>query len=422
MLPCHPEQKDQLFDDWTAFTQKHRRCPRIEEVKELSEVAFEKRRSALKSEDPNHPHLSILEAPLDPVQVKNLVNNEKRRRSKLVSHYPSGRDMRPTYIAEPEVRAIHRDHELQFELAFVAFACADSLFAGVATVDDDGDDGTAQEDKAGAGRDHWASRSIGEKASKAATGFAPVSKKRKKEKQGYSMAESEADSHSTFAAAAGLAGLDAVADIQRAVLGSEGNPAGSASGGASGSPPDHILSAALSACQQVLQAQQASPGSGLDLQLLQESLKHALAAQLQQMSPAQQLALWQIQQQQQSPLQQYGLSQQPALQQAITTALTQQPSLAQALLQLPGMHGSVMQNSLLSSLASSLGQQPGQLQSLFGGLSLPGYSGSQPSSSLASAMTSGPSVQPQKKQSTQRPQQPSLAQVMQVMQLFQGQQ
>ncbi|XP_075264996.1 uncharacterized protein LOC142357223 [Convolutriloba macropyga] len=373
-----PGYKDQLFDDWTAFTQKHRRCPRIEEVKELSEVAFEKRRSALKSEDPNHPHLSILEAPLDPVQVKNLVNNEKRRRSKLVSHYPS--------------------------------------------VDDDGDDGTAQEDKAGAGRDHWASRSIGEKASKAATGFAPVSKKRKKEKQGYSMAESEADSHSTFAAAAGLAGLDAVADIQRAVLGSEGNPAGSASGGASGSPPDHILSAALSACQQVLQAQQASPGSGLDLQLLQESLKHALAAQLQQMSPAQQLALWQIQQQQQSPLQQYGLSQQPALQQAITTALTQQPSLAQALLQLPGMHGSVMQNSLLSSLASSLGQQPGQLQSLFGGLSLPGYSGSQPSSSLASAMTSGPSVQPQKKQSTQRPQQPSLAQVMQVMQLFQGQQ
>mmetsp|Transcript_1282 Transcript_1282/g.3674 ORF Transcript_1282/g.3674 Transcript_1282/m.3674 type:complete len:291 (+) Transcript_1282:96-968(+) len=262
-----PGYKDQLFDDWIAFTKKHRRCPKVEEVKELSEIAFEKRRSALKAEDANHPHLSILEAPLDPVQVKNLVNNEKRRRSKLVSHYPA-----------------------------------------------DEQDGAEEDDYEQKGEDaSWPSQSLVAKGMKeGAAGFAPLTKKKKKRKYtgGYSMAESEADSHSTVAAAAaGLAGLDAAAEVQRAIFGPGGNSgagasgsAGGSSGGAAGSPPDHILSAALSACQQVLQAQQSSPGSGLDLQLLQDSLKHALAAQLQQMSPSQQLALWQIQQQQQQQL------------------------------------------------------------------------------------------------------------------------
>lgn len=62
----------------------------MDEVAKLSEEAFLARRAALKIEDPTHPHLSILEAPLDAVQVKNLVNNEKRRRSKLVAHFSQG--------------------------------------------------------------------------------------------------------------------------------------------------------------------------------------------------------------------------------------------------------------------------------------------------------------------------------------------
>jgi hypothetical protein len=83
-------QKDLLFDEWVSFSRKHKRCPKMDEVATLSERAFLARRQALKEEDPYHPHLSILEAPLDAVQVKNLVNNEKRRRSKLVSHFPQG--------------------------------------------------------------------------------------------------------------------------------------------------------------------------------------------------------------------------------------------------------------------------------------------------------------------------------------------
>jgi len=85
-----PGYKDLLFDEWVSFSRKHKRCPKMDEVATLSERAFLARRQALKEEDPYHPHLSILEAPLDAVQVKNLVNNEKRRRSKLVSHFPQG--------------------------------------------------------------------------------------------------------------------------------------------------------------------------------------------------------------------------------------------------------------------------------------------------------------------------------------------
>ena len=330
------QQKDQLFDDWIAFTKKHGRCPRIEEIAELSQIAFDKRRAALAAEDQLHPHLSILEAPLDAIQVKNLVNNEKRRRAKLVSQYPSAGEHQEA--PEPEYEPAPQ---------YVP--------------------------------------SAKKKAVDAPTGFAPVPKRKKAK---------TAATDSNVASQSNLPeGLSSVLQ--------------SLSGEASSGAPPQLLSAALTACQQVLQAQQSAPGSGLDLHLLQESLQQALATQLQAMTPQQQLALWQLNQQQaQQPMQQLQNAQLQLQQQAIAAALTQQPSLAQTLMQLPGMQNSPMiQNSLLQSLSGSLGQQQQQQQQhpFLGGLS--GFAPPAPPTPV-----------------TSQAQQPSLSQVMQLMQMLQKQQ
>lgn len=333
-------QKDQLFDDWMAFAKKHRRCPKPEEVTELSERAFEKRRAILISEDATHPHLSILEEPLDAVQVKNLVNNEKRRRSKL-AQYPAGLSGSQDVLG-----------------------------------DEDGEEDAA----------------LVASQKRPAVGFIPFKPTKKQ-------TDSETDSHSTLVASlAGLQGFESDSSLFHG-----GNVAVT-------TPTDHILSAALTACQQVLTAQRET-GAGLDLQMLQEKLQQALAMQLQNMSPQQQLALWQLQQQQQQQ------TQQQSLQQALGAVLAQQPGLAQALQQLPGLQNpvQVQQNTLLSSLSGLLGQQQNHLQPQnqfqLGGFNLQGVG--------QSLMTNNPTtsfVQSNAVHSSQP--QPTLSQVMQLMQLM----
>mmetsp|Transcript_37035 Transcript_37035/g.88034 ORF Transcript_37035/g.88034 Transcript_37035/m.88034 type:complete len:387 (+) Transcript_37035:252-1412(+) len=344
--------KDQLYEDWLAFCREHRRCPKGQEITQLSESAFEKRRAALSSEDPLHPHLSILEEPLDEIQVKNLVNNEKRRRARLG--------------------------------------------AQTALVDDE-----AVPNDACDGNDNDMPPPSGFRPPTGELGGQQNVKRRRKE---YGL-ESEADSHSTVATAAATA-LQQLEAASNSFLPGLVGQGGSAE--AVPSPRDHILKAALAACQQALQSQPSSQGASIDLQQLQENLKKALAQQLQNMSPQQQLSLWQ-QQLQLPQSQAYQLPQQAGLQQAVLAALTQQPSLAQALLQLPGLQSSVMHhNPLLGSLSALLPQQPpaGPLQAALGSL---------PFSSIAPATTSGAF-------SGAAAQQPPLAQVLQLMQMFQGQQ
>ena len=278
-----------------------------------------------------HPHLSILEAALDAVQVKNLVNNEKRRRAKLVSQYPAA-----------TVNSEETDHEPSSKIIAVTK----------------------------------------EKAVGAPAGFAPFPKRKKVK------AASDSDAATESSLPAGLS------DVLQPLPGDASSAASSG-----------ILSAALTACQQMLQSQQTTPGAGLDLQLLQESLQQALATQLQAMTPQQQLALWQLNQQRtQQPLQQLQNMQMQLQQHAIAAALAQQPGLAQSLMQLPGMQNSpVIQNSLLNALSSSFGQQ--QPQNPFAGFG--GISG------FALPASSAPV--------TSQVQQPSLSQVMQLMQLLQQQ-
>eukprot|EP00951_Prasinocladus_malaysianus_P021098 scaffold173908_cov37-Prasinocladus_malaysianus.AAC.1 len=71
-----------LFDEWMAFKARHRRCPRDHELEIISERAFYARCRALRRENPSHPRLLSLTSPVKAMQYRNVVNNERRRRSK----------------------------------------------------------------------------------------------------------------------------------------------------------------------------------------------------------------------------------------------------------------------------------------------------------------------------------------------------
>jgi len=90
-----PGYKDMLVKTWATFSERNHRCPKMEEIEAFSKECFETRRIELEEEDPEHPLLAILEAPLDATQVKNLVNNEKKKRHKAVTSSSSKPGMFP---------------------------------------------------------------------------------------------------------------------------------------------------------------------------------------------------------------------------------------------------------------------------------------------------------------------------------------
>lgn len=79
-FPCL--QKDLLCKQWADFAAANNRCPRMDEIEDFSRKSFLQRRRQLEEEDPDHPLLVILECPLDATQVKNLINNEKKKRQR----------------------------------------------------------------------------------------------------------------------------------------------------------------------------------------------------------------------------------------------------------------------------------------------------------------------------------------------------
>lgn len=80
LIPGMVLQKEMLFKEWADYNNKYDRCPKNEEIESFSNQCFEKRRRELEDEDRDHPLLVILEEPLDATQVKNLINNEKKKR------------------------------------------------------------------------------------------------------------------------------------------------------------------------------------------------------------------------------------------------------------------------------------------------------------------------------------------------------